>query len=477
MASFQVSILVFVWLAYAETAPTLPAGGFCYYGRNAGLYAELVQFIPRAMVFIAVTFFYARLYVFLRRPDKIRTNFSPTPRHGYSNSDSQPVEPAGRRGSGEKAKLMIRDHLAHFSFGQGDAQSSPAPQQLSQAAEQGGTASGHGTHSDPLPGPQTGRRDRQRTNTSDTLRNGLDTRPPWEKLDLPMYQSPSHLAKNPLNDFVFSWDDWKGSRPVSPAASGHQTPLQVVIDPSHTRGGSTCDIEISSAPSSAYMEARVESRRPSAIASAQVPSPVLESDEWHKQLQDDGPSPMTSPRGTSPAQFFHDYTMAAGQRRYSAKSAPLARDFAVEEASIRHTLAGGEQSATASDVSSARPRSEITQATSAFGSDARRGSGPDPSSDRKGSVAFVDPEKDLVSRERGQDDLAPDAPQVEEDIDLDFASALRDLGGMADEAGRQTRSNSEKTELVPESTASYLNRKTSLLMLYFPLAWVDSLGP
>ena len=81
-------------------------GGLCYYGANAGLYGELIQFIPRyvsriphcpsiddevergcdkaapltdsTIVMLTITFLYLRLYVFLRRPDRIRASFSDT---------------------------------------------------------------------------------------------------------------------------------------------------------------------------------------------------------------------------------------------------------------------------------------------------------------------------------------------------------------------------------------------------------------
>jgi hypothetical protein len=57
------------------------------------------------------------------------------------------------------------------------------------------------------------------------------------------------------------------------------------------------------------------------------------------------------------------------------------------------------------------------------------------------------------------------------DETMNFTDALRDLEGDVDEGhGRRFQLASEDTEVIPESTTSYLNRKTSLLMLYFPLA-------
>ncbi|WRT64674.1 uncharacterized protein IL334_001608 [Kwoniella shivajii] len=69
----------FVWLVSIvigiigyEVYGYYPSGGLCFYGANAGLYSELMQFIPRCVVCIVITILYAKLYVFLRRPDKIR---------------------------------------------------------------------------------------------------------------------------------------------------------------------------------------------------------------------------------------------------------------------------------------------------------------------------------------------------------------------------------------------------------------------
>ncbi|CDZ98804.1 G protein-coupled receptor, rhodopsin-like [Phaffia rhodozyma] len=50
--------------------------GICIY--PSGLFSEIWQFIPRAIVFTVITLLYLRLFVFLRRPDKIRTGSSST---------------------------------------------------------------------------------------------------------------------------------------------------------------------------------------------------------------------------------------------------------------------------------------------------------------------------------------------------------------------------------------------------------------
>lgn len=48
--------------------------GLCFYG--PGLFSEIWQFIPRGIVFTVISVLYVRLFVFLRRPDKIRSSTS-----------------------------------------------------------------------------------------------------------------------------------------------------------------------------------------------------------------------------------------------------------------------------------------------------------------------------------------------------------------------------------------------------------------
>ncbi|WRT65521.1 uncharacterized protein IL334_002466 [Kwoniella shivajii] len=48
-------------------------GSLCYYGtKGSGLDRDLIQFIPRAIVFVVIIVLYSRLFRFLRRPDTIQ---------------------------------------------------------------------------------------------------------------------------------------------------------------------------------------------------------------------------------------------------------------------------------------------------------------------------------------------------------------------------------------------------------------------
>jgi len=70
-----------------------------------------------------------------------------------------------------------------------------------------------------------------------------------------------------------------------------------------------------------------------------------------------------------------------------------------------------------------------------------------------------------LDEERGSDDEDEDEEEDEEDNEMDLLRMLRQDSEPED----QNPGQKEEYELVPESMASYLNRKTALLMLWFPL--------
>ena len=73
--------------------------GLCFY--KAGLFSEIWQFLPRCIVFLVISILYVRLFVFLRRPDKIRSSTSLQGGSGSSTTGGQSTEVAtgGRRWS------------------------------------------------------------------------------------------------------------------------------------------------------------------------------------------------------------------------------------------------------------------------------------------------------------------------------------------------------------------------------------------
>jgi len=91
-------------------------------------------------------------------------------------------------------------------------------------------------------------------------------------------------------------------------------------------------------------------------------------------------------------------------------------------------------------------------------------------------VMELDNEDFLRSRsDRGEDEesrrpSAQDDQEEEEEEESDGEMDLmRMLAQDSEPVDQQRRGSREEYELVPESMASYLNRKTALLMLWFPL--------
>jgi hypothetical protein len=72
----------------------------------------------------------------------------------------------------------------------------------------------------------------------------------------------------------------------------------------------------------------------------------------------------------------------------------------------------------------------------------------------------------LRLRDNGEYEDDDEEEEEEEDNEMDLLRMLRQDSEPED---GQNQGQREEYELVPESMASYLNRKTALLMLWFPL--------
>jgi hypothetical protein len=79
-----------------------------------------------------------------------------------------------------------------------------------------------------------------------------------------------------------------------------------------------------------------------------------------------------------------------------------------------------------------------------------------------------------ADRDQGGETCSEDENEDDdgEDGEMDFAQFLDRENENDEETRNHRRQQSEETVLQQESTASYLNRKTAMLMLYFPLACV-----
>lgn len=92
--------------------------------------------------------------------------------------------------------------------------------------------------------------------------------------------------------------------------------------------------------------------------------------------------------------------------------------------------------------------------------------GAESSRGRDGSAGEMG--RNSIGRAGSTDD--EEEEDEEEDGEMDFGQFLRQEDEARGEDGRDRRQASEDSILQQESTASYLNRKTAMLMLYFPLA-------
>ncbi|WOO79519.1 uncharacterized protein LOC62_02G003041 [Vanrija pseudolonga] len=101
-----------IWMA---TVGFVQSGSQCYYGTKSavpGLDRDLVQFVPRAFVFVAICGLYTRLFSFLRRPDTIQ--LSSTGGSLHATSVGAGAQPARNKPPRAKTPLVscLRDPSA-----------------------------------------------------------------------------------------------------------------------------------------------------------------------------------------------------------------------------------------------------------------------------------------------------------------------------------------------------------------------------
>lgn len=458
-----------------------PSGGICYYGNNSGLYSELMQFIPRATVFCAIVFFYAKLYVFLNRPDRIKASFSSSGRNqssanhentnGVTSYGSSVVEvaatsPSHRRGGRRGHSCdRIRQSFAKFSFrsSDGERRSDAVGGRADFEKNENG---GVGTASRP------------------------EDLPPWERLALPAFQIDGQrygggvgLSAAPSRPV---WSDWKGmglgggkrsrGRPTTPRDSQTRTNNSADSASTTTQGPTT-----------------IHERRQLASMSDSLMSPISESISprtfTSPRFEDDsvtlrqGPTaevdPLDASMGSPP------FPSSGDDASPVTAVAPLQLELPPYYPIVPPLSASGSLTPNSSLVSAQpshrfpRTSAEIRRGSLPSDTGSRRGSGPvsfalpeiskkDPTSMSTLSMPaalHVDETDRVTAADRGNDEEEED----DEEEEIDFARILQES---YDDEPRQRadRLASEDTEIVQESMSSYLNRKTAMLMLYFPLA-------
>lgn len=523
------------------------AGGLCYYGNNSGLYGELMQFMPRALVFVSICFFYARLYVFLRRPDRIKASYSNSARKDTAAQRSDPeftyqsatssmmAERAARKHEPYTPTEKIASQFAMFSFKKQNA-SEAAPEGAEQKA---GTRpvkerdyAGRAGFGGEKKSSDRGRSDSDETKASDI--------PPWEKLELPAFQIDGQRYGGPSSSAGATkpgsgWGELKpfgkksasAKRPTSAGStrSVQKTLVQKAYPRDRTRspqtatadqttsfgqvdlGRSTSSRQKSGDPPSALFST-YEGMAPKTIVTAPspqiemdpfpIPSPIVEEDSAAStvfkyprphpgnldiapdqqetargQLEDQVGDLPRAPSGASTSDIATPSTTSSSARplidRTPQPSLEHSNLTSIRRESMQGCFADSESRRGSGPVSFVLPPSHKEEGTE-IGSDRAFGSVSVPESS-SGRVTDGDEERG-GPKSRGGDGMSDDDDDDDDD-DMDFAQMLASSYPEGPPtASRQGRSASEDTEFIQESTASYLNRKTAMLMLYFPLAYV-----
>jgi hypothetical protein len=522
------------------------AGGLCYYGSNSGLYGELMQFMPRALVFVSICFFYARLYVFLRRPDRIKASYSNSARKDTAAQRSDPeftyqsatssmmAERAARKHEPYTPKEKIASQFAMFSFKKRNA-SDAAPDG---AEKKAGTQpvkerdyAGREAFAGDKKSSDRGRSDSDETKASDI--------PPWEKLELPAFQIDGQRYGGPSSSAGATkpgsgWGELKpfgkksgGTKRPTSAGSTRSVPktlVQKAYPRDRTRSPQTAStgnhttsfgqVDLSVTPSRQKsgdppfaLFSTYEGMAPRTIVTAPspqiemdpfpLPSPIVEEDHAAStvfkyprphpgnldiapdqqvanrgQLEDQISDLPRAPSGASASDITTPSTTSSSARplidRTRQPSLEHTNLTSIRRESMQGCFGDSESRRGSGPVSFVLPPSHKEEGTE-MGSERAFGSVsvPDYSSSR---VTDGDEERGGSKSKRGDDGASDDDDDGD---DMDFAQMLAaSYAEGPPTASRQGRSASEDTEFIQESTASYLNRKTAMLMLYFPLAYV-----
>lgn len=514
-----------------------PVGGICYYGSNAGLYGNLMQFLPRALVFVAIFFFYARLYVFLKRPDKIRASFSRSPGNSVSGAvtwqsesfgsvdgnaqvgsgNSQDRAPGGdptldgnhrtRRRSRASSKERIRQGFKSFSFksrhrGEEKKDANADSEGIKMAALQP-----EGEEQRPKDYVSTEKKPSEdRTSGSSVPNRSIGDIPPWERLELPAFQvdgqkyggSGSGIVGSGYNQSSF-WSDLKfgaRKRTTSNAKSGRPNSPGNAL-----RSGGSVATRESASGSIRPLQAVTESKAmmislpPNSAVTTHLiaPSPPLMNNDTFASANSSGRAVFEHPR-RHPGDLHLNYASREVDPKDSSEDFNLSITPVVPSSDALTPSTSSSTQALLPSIrrSSADPNGSRRDSGPALSdaTESRRGSGPvsfvlPPYPRKETHMSNVDGPEPFprqsehwsssdADRDQGGETCSEDDHEEDdgEDGEMDFAQFLDQENDNDEEARNHRRQQSEETVLQQESTASYLNRKTAMLMLYFPLACV-----
>lgn len=399
-------------------------------------------------MFLIITLLYAKLFVFLRRPDRIRGS--------YSSPSGSVVEKTSRLGSSSFKPLGVISNLFRKAPPTDYNKEKVLERRVSLNPGDRAIATGQSEQLDNMI-----QRSISRGPPTAPAISPTSEIPPWERVELPVFQIDGERFGGAASNAPAGgnssalWGNWKGLG--GSTREGKKRSSQSSSSPPshyHRKFGSGSSSELG----------QIGSTRQSPPTSA---TPRLGSiPSIHDHVHVDGnttPTPTPTP--------YNRYLS-----RGSLSAAPYER-FRTFSLTSENQYQGGSLATSATLVDSDRRPSAVTQGS--------RRSSATPSAKKDLSAMLLSP-SDGEDEERGvgdgvyRKDYEPSA-QTEpqrgpgegegaegEDGDWDLMQMLRQS---APPRGADDRfaPPGETVELVEESMASYLNRKTALLMLWFPL--------
>ncbi|ODN79566.1 hypothetical protein L202_03520 [Cryptococcus amylolentus CBS 6039] len=506
-----------------------PAGGVCYYGDNTGLYAELIQFIPRAVVCLTVVILYSRLIVFLRRPDKIRAGGSGSTTGYLTQSETAETR---RRSRLVSFVNVFRRQSPKYNHSAEEEVKYMTEVQIEPSTPVDSSESRRPSRTTLL--PFVGSQPTSPTSTPIPLSDI----PPWERIELPPFQvdgekygGPQQFTRNSNS----MWNGWKGlggkkRSSASSVASPKQQPKSRFGSMSSTADGSNRKGSGSATGGPTSPTLLPHNPRLQSISASQDSSfspiyepvqPVRFSELLLRQQQQETealsptqeapPDQVRKPsssatmvdnlfppsRPLSPGTYFPSNTQAWNRTstptidRQRPSVSTVVDDLDSGEASRKSSVPSDEKSQMPlllqhPNVGHATPGRPLSPVISQASPPSRpQSSGASSSNQSQIPTLQTEPrvmplegrQTTSSQAEMGTKSSTSGAGTGMEDGDEEM-DLLKMLAGpppahMVDRFAPPTQSHpGEQYELVPESMSSYLNRKTALLMLWFPLGYV-----
>ncbi|WWD07539.1 hypothetical protein V865_005640 [Kwoniella europaea PYCC6329] len=515
-----------------------PSGGTCFYGANAGLYSELMQFIPRCVVCIAITVLYARLYVFLKRPDKIRLP-------GSNSATGGPYETVSSTSNKDKGEFRERfgSLITNGPFRRKRGSSGEVLSVLPEG--QSNVSSSSSTDPPPVIQEKEKEKEKEPTRKNSGFRrpsfSPTKEVPPWEKLELPAFQVDGQRFGGPSPSSIHSgsiWNGWRSGRKRSSTttiSTNVHSPSSRLNSISNSVKHQREETNLRSTPPGLYVprmpsipsEDHIDPRNPNRnqdttqthpqhkrestddtyIAQSSIVSGSALTGAGEKKRKKSVQLP-SSPKSTiSSIEYGHGPGQSPKIDSRQRPSITISEGIELTPGEFQVADQARQDGSEARQMRSSvqplpkitlPPRSDNPWSTLGSGVGGRRSAPTTPTFSQQnfqfttrsgpgtpgapGTPGTIAPQSSRRTSKNDRDRTdtqGDDAEENEEDEDeWDLARMLAQPppgSHTADDrfAPRQsTTNNDESFELVPESMSSYLNRKTALLMLWFPLGYL-----